>query len=623
MDKMSAVRKSKTLTITNQTVRCILVSLFPMGLVAAYFVATGIKKDIDAAHLEQAGNLYQRPLEDLMKAIESHQRATSGSRVDTEAEATSRKAVQFSLVALAQAQAKIGKDLEVTASGLSSRKRESFAPDHIAQQWQDLQGNWSRLAPDKRAEQYAALEANVRGLIAHIGDTSGLILDPDLDTYYLMDATLVALPQTQTRLRQIRSFYRGLDLSKPVSMPDRESAAVLAAQLKEADLDRLTGDYDTSFKEDPHFNGVSTTLQPNVRPVLQRYLASNQSLLAKMQEFTSLSDTNHLASLQQSMDAAIADSYALESVSLGELDAMLQARVSDRYAALSRGVAGMLAAVLCSAGYAFFALRRLKRSLSRYQQELSQSSEHLLAMGNESAARTEQLAQAATEQAATLESTAAASHQVNTLSRTNSQQSASATVLMQEIGVSVEALRSSAQELSQSMAAITASSDQIAGVVSIISKIAFQTNILALNAAVEAARAGEAGLGFSIVAEEVRRLAQNCASATEEITQLIDTSIHRTKTGEGKLQGVSFKIEAVAETSRRISEMISLMNTSEQEQARAIDQISTSIRQMQAVTQQTASNAEASAQTSKKLWENAESLQQVIIDLTSMTGVAA
>ena len=61
-------------------------SLGPMSLVAAYFVATGITKDIAAAHLKQTGNRYQRPLEDLMRAIEAHQKATSGTRFDCDGE---------------------------------------------------------------------------------------------------------------------------------------------------------------------------------------------------------------------------------------------------------------------------------------------------------------------------------------------------------------------------------------------------------------------------------------------------------------------------------------------------------------------------------------------------------
>ncbi|MGT2489652.1 methyl-accepting chemotaxis protein [Cupriavidus basilensis] len=131
------------------------------------------------------------------------------------------------------------------------------------------------------------------------------------------------------------------------------------------------------------------------------------------------------------------------------------------------------------------------------------------------------LSQRTEERAASLEQTAASMEQLTSTVKQNAANARHANELaVSASGVAIEGGRA-VRGVVETMQHISQSSAKVAGIVGVIEGIAFQTNILALNAAVEAARAGEQGRGFSVVAAEVRSLAQRSSSAAKEIGQLI------------------------------------------------------------------------------------------------------
>jgi len=97
----------------------------------------------------------------------------------------------------------------------------------------------------------------------------------------------------------------------------------------------------------------------------------------------------------------------------------------------------------------------------------------------------------------------------------------------------------SLEQMVQSMKEINGSSEKISKIIKVIDEIAFQTNILALNAAVEAARAGEAGMGFAVVADQVRSLAHRSAQAAKDTAALIEESIGKSNQGSQELEQVA------------------------------------------------------------------------------------
>lgn len=177
------------------------------------------------------------------------------------------------------------------------------------------------------------------------------------------------------------------------------------------------------------------------------------------------------------------------------------------------------------------------------------------------------------------------------------------------------------EQMESSMHEINGSSDKISKIIRVIEEIAFQTNILALNAAVEAARAGEAGLGFAVVAEEVRSLAQRSSQAAKDTATLIEESIVRSSEGSSNLEDVAEAITGITDASKKIRMLVDEVNLASQEQAKGIEHVSQAVNQMSHVTQRSASNAEKGATAGKQMATQAELMNAMVLELRAMVGV--
>jgi methyl-accepting chemotaxis protein/methyl-accepting chemotaxis protein-1 (serine sensor receptor) len=125
-------------------------------------------------------------------------------------------------------------------------------------------------------------------------------------------------------------------------------------------------------------------------------------------------------------------------------------------------------------------------------------------------------------------------------------------------------------------------------------------------------------MGFAVVAEEVRNLAQRSAQAAKDTASLIEESIAKSRDGKSKVDHVAVAIREIAQDSTKIQVLVDEVHVASQEQSRGIEQVASAVTQMEQVTQRAAASAQESAAASTELTAQASSLKGIVDQLTGM-----
>jgi methyl-accepting chemotaxis protein len=278
-----------------------------------------------------------------------------------------------------------------------------------------------------------------------------------------------------------------------------------------------------------------------------------------------------------------------------------------------------LSGIIAGAIFAWAIIRSVTRPITITAAHLATESEKANSSALRVALASQKIAEGASQQAASLEETSSSLNEMADMTRRSSANAQNAKGLANEARETADNGAAEMSQMKAAMGAIKDSSVEISKIIKTIDDIAFQTNILALNAAVEAARAGEAGLGFAVVAEEVRSLAQRSAEAAKETAHKISMSTEKSEQGVRISEKMAQNLAAILEKTRLLDERIAEIAESSTQQDEGISQLNTAVASMDKVTQENAALAEESAAASEELRAQAE---QVRIEVAALMRMA-
>ena len=562
---------------------------------------------------------------------------------------------------------------------INSRLGDEFSAHAL---WSEIKQDWKQLEPQafnnpakQTFQEHTVLIAKIYSLFEHISNESGLVLDPELNTFYIMDAIVYRLPKVTENLGQSRGMGSGIAAGGTISLEQRIALGTLLARI-ESNAKAVNDGMLIALGDNPELeNELSSFLSASK-------LATNSFINKVKRELLTAEFINSQSSdIFSSGTAAIKTNYQVYDTLVPVLDRLLQARVdrfsNQRLTTLATVLVTLLIAIYLFMGFyksMIAAVHKLRAAtqkvsdgdltvnvdcgtedelkevedalnsmvrhlnktvkslgsnaslLASASEELSATTSQARAGAQEQQEQTDQIATAMNEMTATVQDIARNAELVAAESHTADREAKEGSAIITTTIKSITDLSGEVGEAAEVIHQLEKNSNDIGTVLDVIKSIAEQTNLLALNAAIEAARAGEHGRGFAVVADEVRTLASRTQESTEQIQNMVSSlqshthkavqvmdsdTKHAMKMAESTGSATE-SINRIVESVTKISDMSTQVASASEEQSLVSEEINRNIVRIADLSVESMSGSEQIALGSDELAKLANELEMVV-----------
>ncbi len=632
----------KGLKLFHKLILSSFVFILPIG-VLLWFVIAGFNKDINSTEKEIWGNKVISPIKQLITLIPKHQRYVIANKnkeskeyINADDASISRLQIQIdsSISEIFKIYPNIEIDFLTTKKEIYSHQVKLLDNLNLREQWNNIKKN-SHNSVGLNESEYEMILDELELLLRFVGDKSGLILDPDLDSYYLMDITLITLPKIQFEISKTLHYLQNHFYKDSINYNELERLNQYISIIEREGVRKILDGLSVAQKQDSVFYSSSATLKQNIPLLQSKYLGSISAFIKDLKKLSA--DTVYRGDLisktLESGETLLHDGNEFWEGVNQELNQLLAIRKDhftfNKLLALALSGLALLIAIIIvliisrgitkhvkivsdiaqniADGDLSTALNTLNDSskiglFSQYKnfdnvndeilrlfssvKQMTFNLDLLLKQVRKTAYQVTDSASSITGSARNLEATvaeqAASTNEVTSTSNSIARTSGTLTENMSyvadmanetskvaneglekldDIKESMDNLLSSTNDVQNNLEMIKAKTDNIGNVITTITKVANQTNLLSLNAAIEAEKAVEYGSGFSVVAREIRRLADQTSNAALDIEKMIIEMQSVVSAGVNSMNIFSEKAKKSTENTSQISdELLILIN---------------------------------------------------------------